>query len=256
MLDLNQIASFYPQGLRIFKRSILREYLQYKILEAIFDSEYGVKLSFMGGTAIHIIHQNDRFSEELDFDNLGLKEKDFIRLADVISKKLKLEGYKLDARNVFKGAYHCYIKFFDVLFDNGLSPHKEEKLLIQIDAEPQNFNYPGDKVILNKFDVFTHINVVPQDILLAQKICAIFKRKRAMARDFYDAVFLFGKIKPNFKYLKFKLEIENMVILKKRLLSRCKELNFKHLAKDTEPFLFNPCDSKKVVFFCDYIKEL
>jgi len=67
MLDLKQIESFYPEYLRAFKRNLLREYLQYKILEVIFDSRFGEKLSFMDGTAIHIIHQNTRFSEDLGF---------------------------------------------------------------------------------------------------------------------------------------------------------------------------------------------
>jgi len=71
MLDLRQIESFYPGTLRIFGRNLLREYLQYKILEIVYDSKFGKKLAFMGGTAIHMIHFNTRFSEDLDFDNLG-----------------------------------------------------------------------------------------------------------------------------------------------------------------------------------------
>ena len=68
MLDLKQVESFYPESLRPFKRNLLREYLQYKILEIIFGSEFGEKLVFMGGTATRIIHENTRFSEDLDFD--------------------------------------------------------------------------------------------------------------------------------------------------------------------------------------------
>ena len=121
MLDIKQIESFYPENIRIFKRNLLREYLQYKILEAIFDSEFGEKLSFMGGTAIHIIHQNNRFSEDLDFDNIGLNEKDFEQLIQLIQRRLNLEGYKLEIRNVYKSAYRSYIRFSDILFENKLS---------------------------------------------------------------------------------------------------------------------------------------
>jgi len=256
MLDLKQIESFYPEYLRAFKRNLLREYLQYKILEVIFDSRFGEKLSFMDGTAIHIIHQNTRFSEDLGFDNLGLNKKDFEQLVELIQRKLKLEGCTAEVKNVFKGAYRCYIRIVDVLFKYGLSGHKEEKLLIQLDTEPQGFEYQPDKVIINKFDVFLRINVVPIDILLAQKIYAIFKRRRAMGRDFYDAVFLFGKAKPNFDYLKLKLKIKDITDLKLRLLSKCAKLNFKRLARDTEPFLFTPSDSKKVLYFYDYIKDM
>jgi predicted nucleotidyltransferase component of viral defense system len=77
MLSIEQIESFYPENLRIYKRNLLREYLQYVILEIIYRSDYGRYLIFMGGTAIHIIHGSQRFSEDLDFDNKGLKKEDF-----------------------------------------------------------------------------------------------------------------------------------------------------------------------------------
>lgn len=256
MLDIKQIESFYPESLRPFKKNILREYIQYKILEAIFDSKFGDKLVFMGGTAARILYQNTRFSEDLDFDNLGMTQKEFKELIAIITKRLSLEGYSLETKEVFKGAYRSYLRISDILFENSLSGHREEKLLIQIDTEPQGFFYKPDKLIINKFDVFLRIKAVPLDILLAQKLYAIFKRKRAMGRDFYDAVFLFGKTGPNFAYLRSKLKINNMGELKTKLLLKCKELNFKHLAKDVETFLFNPADSKKVLFFCDYIKSI
>lgn len=253
MLDIKQIESFYPEYLRSFKKNLLREYLQYKILEILFDSTFGERLSFMGGTAAHIIHGNTRFSEDLDFDNLGLDKKEFEQLALLVRKKLQLEGYKAEIKNVFRGAYRCYIRIPDILFVNGLSSHKDEKLLIQIDTEPQGYQYSPEKIIINKFDVFLRINVVPADVLLAQKIYAIFKRKRAMGRDFYDAVFLFGKTKPDPGYLQLKLKIKDMNDLKTRLLDLCSKHNFKDLARDVERFLFNSGDSKKVLFFYDYI---
>ena len=84
MLDIKQIGSFYPEHIRKFKRNILREYIQYKILEIIYASEFGASLIFMGGTATHIIHGNTRFSEDLDFDNLGLGQKEFSGLARLL----------------------------------------------------------------------------------------------------------------------------------------------------------------------------
>lgn len=255
MLSLKQIESFYPESLQVFKRSLLREYLQYKILEAIFDSELGGKLSFMGGTAIHIVYQSKKFSEDLDFDNLGLKEEDFDQLTRSIQRRLSLEGYRLETRNVFRGAYRSYIRIADILFENGLSAHKEEKLLIQIDAESQEFRYQPEKFILNKFDVFLRIKVVPLDILLAQKIYAIFKRKRAMGRDFYDVAFLIGKTKPNYDYLRLKLGIID-TDLKSEFLLKCSGLDFNQLARDVEPFLPIPNESKRVLFFYDYMKSL
>jgi len=256
MLDIKQIESFYPEYLRAFKKNLLREYLQYKILEAIFTSDYGRYLIFMGGTAAHIVYGNTRFSEDLDFDNRGLDQKGFKALFEFIKKKVALEGYKVDGKIVFKQAFSFYIKIPELLYDYGLSPHKKEIVLIKIDTEPQNFIYDPNKIIVNKFDVFSRISVVPQDILLAQKICAILKRKRSMGRDFYDAIYMFGKTRPHRGYLNEKLHISNGLELKKIILKKCSELNFKQLANEVEPFLFNPSDSRKVLSFPDYVKEL
>ena len=77
MLEIRQIESFFPERLRHFKCNLPREYLQYKILEAIFAGRYGQKLAFMGGTAIHIAHGLPRFSEDMDFDNRGLTKRGF-----------------------------------------------------------------------------------------------------------------------------------------------------------------------------------
>jgi len=69
------------------------------------------------------------------------------------------------------------------------------------------------------------------------------------------AVFLFGMTKPNLDYLRLKLNIRDMGDLKRKLLLKCKSLDFKQLAKDVEPFLFTPNESKKVLLFYDYIKS-
>ena len=92
MLDFRQIESFYPEHLRPFKKNLLREYLQYKILEAIFESPLADKLTFMGGTCIHIVHGSPRFSEDLDFDNPGIGRHDFEALSRKGKKDLGAAG--------------------------------------------------------------------------------------------------------------------------------------------------------------------
>jgi predicted nucleotidyltransferase component of viral defense system len=240
--------------LRHFKRNLLREYLQYKVLEAIFASRYGQKLVFMGGTAIHIVHGLPRFSEDLDFDNRGLTKNNFSALTEGVAKKLAFEGYVVETGTSFKGAFSADIKVMGVLFDEGLSGHREEKILIKLDAEPQKFKYSAGRVFINKFDVFTSISVVPVDILLAQKFYAILARKRAMGRDFYDAVFLAGKANPDFAYLKERAGIEDRQGLKAALLDRCSKLDFKLLSRDVEQFIFSPEDAKKVLLFIEYVQ--
>src|SRR3989338_750520 len=69
-------------------RGILREYLQTLILSEIYNQKISSKLSFIGGTSLRLIRNLNRFSEDLDFDNLGAND---IQLEDAfqnVSKKL------------------------------------------------------------------------------------------------------------------------------------------------------------------------
>jgi predicted nucleotidyltransferase component of viral defense system len=250
MLSINAITNFYPPNLHSQKRNMLREYMQYKILQAIFESELSPKLSFLGGTALRIIHENSRFSEDLDFDNFGLTEEEFIQTSDVVKKALEREGYEVEFRTVHKGGYRCYLRLPKVLFDNNLSPLPDEKIFIQIDTASHGFEYKPDIININKFDVFTSIPITPKDIIFSQKVYAIFKRPRTLGRDFFDLVFLISLgVKPNYHYLEYKLQISNEEILREKMVEKIRTIDFEQLAKDIEPFIFNSSDSKKVTMF-------
>ena len=256
MLDLSTIKKNYSENLQPFERFILREYLQYKILQTIFDSEYGKKLCFLGGTALRIIHGNKRFSEDLDFDNFGLNEQDFDNMIQEVKRKMGLEGYEIEIKNIFKGAYRCYLRFPKLLKKMGLSGYEEEKILVQIDTVKQSYNYKYEKFLLNKFDVFTEINVTPADILLSKKISAAIGRKTLKGRDFFDIVFLFSFTKPNYEYLVEKDGIGDLESLKAKMTKVLDGVDMEKLAKDTQPFLFDPKDTKRVTLFKDFISSL
>jgi predicted nucleotidyltransferase component of viral defense system len=257
MLTLPEIEKNYPEPLRGFKRFILREYLQYKILQIIFDSEYANQFVFLGGTCLRIVHGNTRFSEDLDFDNLQMKEDMFEKISSLIRKQLEQEGYSVEMKTVYRGAYHCYIRFPELLYREGLSGHPEEKILIQLDTEPQHFDFTAQRYILNRFDVFTTVFITPPDILLAQKFYAIINRERNKGRDFYDTVFLLSMIdQPNYDYLKLKLNITGAGQLKEAVLAKCSRIDMKEMARDVQPFLFDPADVKKVVSFEEYLQQI
>jgi len=255
MLTLDQIEQQYPENLRSFKRGMLREYLQYKILDIIFASEYARKLSFLGGTALRIIYGNTRFSEDLDFDNFDLNDVEFGGLSQKVRAGLEAQGLKAEVDTVGKNAYRCRVRLPDILFVNELSPHQEEKILIQIDSHAQGFEYVPDKKILNKFDVFSEIFVTPVDILLSQKIYAALNRKRAKGRDFYDIVFLSALTIPNYAYLKLKMGVTDAQTLRKNILQEIKSLDFKELGQEVRGFLFRASDIKKIELFPEFIAQ-
>lgn len=256
MLTLDQIQSFYPDQLHRYPKFLLREYLQYKILEIIYESPYAKGLCFLGGTCLRIVQGNQRFSEDLDFDNLSLSEGDFEEVTKLIEKELTREGFETEMRTVMKGAWHCHIKFPGLLFEKGLSGHREEKILIQLDTEPQYFEYEPERFVLNRFDVFTTILITPLPLLMAQKLYAIVNRERNKGRDFFDMVFLMGhNIQPDYAYLEHKISVSDAKTLQEVVLEKCQQLDMEEMAKDVEPFLFKATDRKKVIRFEDLVKQ-
>src|SRR3989344_2410913 len=119
MLSLQQISEQYPESLHPFGRALLREYLQYKILEIIFRSKYANKFSFLGGTALRIIYGNTRFSEDLDFDNFNLRDSEFEALSETVRAGLSAEGLSVEISVLGKEAFRCNVRFPDILFAGG-----------------------------------------------------------------------------------------------------------------------------------------
>lgn len=253
MMPLTEIRKSYPAAMHGRSEFLLREYLQYKILELIFTSAFAEKFAFLGGTCLRIVYDNQRFSEGLDFDNFNLSESDFEAVSGIIIKGLEQEGYQAEMRNVYKGAYHCYIRFPGLLFDLGLSGHREARILINLDTEPQHFSFKPEIKFLNRFDVFTSIRCTPLDLLLSQKVCAISGRKRPKGRDFFDTVFLLGRTSPNYIFLQQKLGINTPESLRRHLVETCKDFDFQALAEDVQAFLFNPTDINRVLLFREYL---
>ncbi|MFN0014640.1 MAG: nucleotidyl transferase AbiEii/AbiGii toxin family protein [Saprospiraceae bacterium] len=250
MLNLTELLTAYPEPLRIHKTFILREYLQCKILEILFEGPFASKFCFLGGTCLRLVHGNPRFSEDLDFDNFALTENEFAEVSDLLKTGLQQQGYQVEMKQVIRGTYHCHIRFPGLLFEQGLSGYREEKILIQLDTEPQNFDFEPKTFVLNKFDVTTAIFVTPLELLLAQKFTALCERKRSKGRDFYDIIFLLSKsVKPDFGYLAARLDAPTPDALRHRVGETLARVSLDAMAADVRPFLFNPTDEKRVRLF-------
>jgi hypothetical protein len=155
-----------------------------------------------------------------------------------------------------KNAWHCYIRFPGILFAEGLSGYKEQKILIQLDVEPQGYDFVPERKLLNKFDVFTEVICAPLSLLMSHKCYAVLNRPRNKGRDFFDLVFLMGLgVQPDMEFLKAKLGIKSHAVLKKKMLDHVSGLNMKDMAKDVAPFLFHEKDLIKVERFADIVAD-
>ena len=252
MLDINQILDNYNQDMRGFQAEILREYLQFKILQGIFNETQSSQLSFIGGTVIRVIYGSDRFSEDIDFDNFGLSWDDFNKMMNAVQRFLQLEGFAVEISLKKKGMDHCNVRFSELLSQYGLPSQKDQVLRIRVDTAQQGFAYEPTLKLLNKFDVFAGVRVTPIDILLSMKITAAMERKRPKGRDFFDITFLLGQVKPNYAFLNQKLGLPDSESLRRAMLQRIESLNFEELAEDVAPFLIKQRDLKRVQLFKQY----
>lgn len=255
MFVLSQIKQKYSE--EIFRRNpkaVLVEYLQYELLDSIYKQAGSEHLSFMGGTAIRIIYNSSRFSEDLDFDNFFLSFREFKLLLDSAAIDMEIKGFKIEFRFVEKGAYHCYIKFPDLLFNNDLATHKNEKILIRVDTVQKKKLFKPEIKLLNGFDVYRKILVNPPSVILSQKLITILERKREKGRDFYDVSFLLGLAEPDYDFLKEERGI-NKSDLKKKLAEKISFLKIEKLAEDVLPLLINPGDQERILSFREYIEQ-
>jgi len=256
MLNLEQIFDQYPPHLRGYTRAILREYLQVKILQGIFESKQASLVTFIGGTALRIIHDNQRFSEDIDLDHFGMDWSKFDQMIHKVARFMKLEGFEVEINSVTKGAYHCYLRFPDLLYAQGLSPHLGQKLLIRVDSAAQGYTYQPEVRILNKFDTFTEVRVAPLNLLLSHKLYTAINRKRPKGRDYFDITFLLGRTKPDYGFLVQKMGINSPEDLRQAILERIVAYDFEALARDVEPFLIDQAQVKRVKLFRTYWEQV
>ena len=236
---------------------IIREFLQIHTLYCISKYKYGKNLVFLGGTALRILHNTNRYSQNLDFDLIKIKkgEFQFIHLLDTMTNYFNLQNlsssYTQNMRgNVYRGA----IKFHNLLFDFHLSPHRDEVLSIklEIDTKP-NPESKFETSVINKYNLIFPILHRDFPSMMAGKICAVFKRGHILGRDFYDlAWYLTKRIESNYKYLAKELGIRNKQDLGKRLSDLFTKVNLNELMKEIEPFLIK----KEELFLYSYLEKI
>lgn len=253
MLHISDIQQFFPPKVHSFPKAMLREYLQYKMLATIFSHPLSEKLCFIGGTALRIGYNSQRFSEDLDFDNRELTPSEFETLTDMVQKSLINEGYEVEIRHIYKGAFHCVIKVPQLLFDNDLASMATEKLVIKIDTVAQGAEYQPLPTVLQRVGVIASYRLAPKEVLLSMKLSALFTRVKG--RDVFDIVFLlsFGT-KPDWNVLNHLCQIENAEVLQQKLQSRLSELDFSLLQKDVQPFLFDS-NNQSVALFPQIVQQ-
>ena len=256
MISIDQIRAFYPTMAADKDQFLLKEYLQYRILRLIYASEHGRQLVFLGGTCLRLVHGNPRFSEDLDFDNRGLDTEQFRSLGEEVRAGLAAEGYTVEIDIRSKTAYRCKVRFPGLLFQQGMSGHAEQRVLIQFDTEPQRYVYEPELHRLSKFGLTMLVPCCSRQLLLAQKCVTILQRPRNKGRDFYDLVFLLTSgVQPDMGYLEQRAGLGDLRTLSERLTAHCAELDMKEQVEDVRQFVINAETLETVEHFTEIIAQ-
>lgn len=260
MIDLGYIRSFFSPTIAQqsrFDRYMLKEYLQLMILDHLSTTPYINKVSFIGGTNLRLIQGIDRFSEDLDFDCKDLEEEEFIAMTDSVVSYLNQNNINVETRdrpNPNLTAYRRNLYFPQMLFDLGLTGHRDERLLLKVEAQDQGVNYNPEIATVNRMGFFFNIQVPPLDVLCAMKFAAILARGKG--RDFYDTIFLLSKTKPNIDFLRERSSVDSIDALKSAVMDRLKDIDLNQKKRDFVHLLFNESNAERILLFNNIISKI
>lgn len=270
MLNLDEIRKEFDidlTGINAF-RSMIKEYLQCKTLEFIYQGPFKDRMVFIGGTKLRLFNNFRRFSEVLDFDlSVEYNSKDHLALCEYLVKQFRKQNIEaeIDQDKQIKvvDIQTRYINFPTIMEGVGFNDVPGGKFFIKVDAQKHNYgNYSYKPVtrVLNRFDVFTPVNCAPDNMILATKLCSILERSKG--RDFYDIVELVKTTKPDIDYIAKRFEFgrlkmkytgpDSYVEMIKPVL---RAVDWVDKTREIEKFLFNPDEAKKVHMFPLYATE-
>ena len=224
----------------------VRDFLQVLCLKIIHDKGYFKNVAFVGGTALRILYDLRRFSEDLDFSVVKKKGYGFSEIISNLVYELDLYGFKVETKNsAGKTVQSSFLKFSHLLNQLGLSQMRKQKLSIKIevDSNPPE-GWGTQSTLINKTYIF---NILHFDLpsLYATKLHACFFRKFTKGRDFYDLLWYLGKkTRPNFTLLNNAIKQTegkdldlNEGRFKNFLLKNLEKVDFDFVKKDVERFL-------------------
>ena len=260
MIRIEQIRNFFPAQIRGdsgFDKYMLKEYLQLMILDYLSSTPSIRKMAFIGGTNLRLVKGIDRFSEDLDFDCKEFSKEEFVEMTNSVVQFLERSGLRVEVRdkeNPKLTAFRRNIYFPELLFDLGLSGHKEERFMIKIESQDQGISYPHVMTNIKGCGFFFPFPVPSNGVLCSMKIVAMLTR--AKGRDFYDLMFLLPQSKPDYDFLSKRCGIHNLQEFKQATAKLLKTVDLNKKQKDFEHLLFNKTSSEKILRFGEFMDSL
>ncbi len=260
MIQLELIRNYFPPEVRDnsqFQKYMLKEYIQLAILDFLSTTPYVNKIVFIGGTNLRLTKGIDRFSEDLDFDCKNFSREEFLEMTDSILQFLHRSGMDAvvrDRENERLKAFRRNFHFPELLFNLGLTGHKEERFLVKVESEDQLIRYDHRLANIKGCGFFFPFPVPPDEVLCSMKLSALLSRQKG--RDFYDSMFLLAQTGPDYSFLSNRLGIRDSSELKDSVLRVLKDLDLRKKQRDFEHLLFNKKNSERILHFHNFFKDL
>jgi predicted nucleotidyltransferase component of viral defense system len=260
MIRIDDLKNYYPPMVRdnpMLNRYILKEYLQLLILDYLSATAWIRKITLIGGTCLRLLKGIDRFSEDLDFDCKDLSKEEFLMMTDDILQLLRRNGFNVEPRdkeNSRLKAFRRNIHFPGLLFDLGLTGHREERFLIKVESEDQNFTYSPVLANIRSAGFFFPFPVPPDPILCAMKVSAMLDRQKG--RDFYDVMFLLGQTAPDYSFLASKHSIEGPGDLMEVVGKTLETVDLKKKSMDFKHLLFNQDNNLRILRALEFFRDM
>lgn len=169
------------QKLQSTELNIRREYVQHLFLSYFYQQQDSDKICFKGGTALRIIYQSPRFSEDLDFSSTATNINKIEDILVETTREIEWEGMSVDIKESKKtsGGYLAIIHFL----------LNDQEVAIQLEVSQRDVKRKGEVVtIINDFIPPYTLVSLSREQLVAEKIQALLTRQKA--RDFYDLYFI------------------------------------------------------------------
>lgn len=180
-----------------------------------------------------------------------------IEMTNGVIQFLERSGLRVEAKdkeNPKLTAFRRSIHFPELLFDLGLSEHKEERFLIKVKNQDQGIVYPPVITNIKGCGFFFPFPVPSDRVLCSMKISAMLSR--AKGRDFYDLMFLLAQSKPDYDFLSKRCGVNNLQEFKRATTNLLETVDLKKKQKDFEHLLFNKANSNKILRFGDFVNSL
>lgn len=260
MISMDQIRRFYPaamSGDARFQKHLLAEYVQLLVLDYLSATPYVRKMTFIGGTNLRLVKGIDRFSEDLDFDCKHLSAEEFAGMSDAVLVFLQRNGFKAEARDKDKSrltAFRRSIHFPELLFELGLSGHKDERFMLKLESQDQGVPYAPALEFIKGCGFFFPFPVPPDGVLCAMKIAAMLNRGKG--RDYYDVMFLLAQTPPDYPFLAARCGIHDLPELKAAAEKSLQTVDLAQKQKDFAHLLFHRDNSQRILHFRAFIQSL